>query len=362
MSRKGIARRKLSYSKSDEWISTAIPPDEFNLKATLKSGQAFRWVEVGSTAEFVGVIGERVWRIRQSNDNEPVSFHKSSLSEAELSAVGQIPEPLVSYFRLDMQLGPLIQHWLSRDPTLRQALITLPFDCSNRFRGIRLLRQDPVETIMAFITSANNNVPRITKLLLALSRRYGKALAQGIDCDSAIYSFPTLEALANPSTRDELRTLGFGYRANFIPAAAQQILAEGGVKRLLELRNASYEETKTFLRKLPGIGNKVADCICLSCMDKVDVVPVDVHIARAAMLRGIEVPKSRSLTERAYKCISEGLSHLWSPYAGWAQVIAFSLHLHGVGGTNSRKVRSLNPLTLPPPASYKKRRKPNRIT
>ncbi|VDL94846.1 unnamed protein product [Schistocephalus solidus] len=217
----------------------------------------FRWIELSSTGEFVGTISGRVWRVKQSNDNVPVCFHRSSLSDAELAAVGQIPEPLVNYFRLDVQLGPLMQSWLSRDPVLKQSLANLPLACFHRFHGIRLLRQDPVETIMAFITSANNNVPRITKLLLALSQRYGKALAQAADCDATVYSFPSLEALASPGNSDELRTLGFGYRANFIPAAAQQILAKGGVERLLELRNASYEETKTFLRKLPGIGNKV---------------------------------------------------------------------------------------------------------
>ncbi|VDD83319.1 unnamed protein product [Mesocestoides corti] len=233
---------------------------------------------------------------------------------------GELPAPLVSYFRLDVQLDGLFSTWLQRDHLMREFFSDASIEHISRFKGLRLLNQDPRETVFAFITSANNNVSRISKLLVALSEQYGKKM-QFAETKSA-YCFPTLETLARPDFEKQLRTIGFGYRAKFIPAVAQKLLEAGGDSALINLRKASYDECKAFLLKLPGVGNKVADCICLSCLDKVEVVPVDVHIARAAALRRIKVPTS--LSSASYRLISKHLSTLWGPYAGWAQVVSWS--------------------------------------
>ncbi|KAL5110417.1 N-glycosylase/DNA lyase [Taenia crassiceps] len=322
-----------------EWISTNIPPDAFNLRATLNSGQAFRWVEISKSLEFVGLIGDRVWRLRQTSVDTPVAFYGGCATVAELEMFftrGQLPLPLVSYFRLDTHLDDLLSTWLDQDHLLRKFFSSSRAQDINRFKGLRLLNQDPRETIFAFITSANNNIPRISKLLIALSARYGTKMWSHETV--SVYTFPTLEALARPAIEVDLRKIGFGYRAKFIPAVARKLIEVGGDLFLSKLRVSSYEECKRFLLDLPGIGNKVADCICLSCLDKVEVVPVDVHISRAAALRGVRPPAvcSSSLSSTAYRHISQGLSNLWHPFAGWAQVIVFSIHIHGQSSGTER--------------------------
>ncbi|VDL60657.1 unnamed protein product [Hymenolepis diminuta] len=315
----------ITISSEGEWISTNIPPDTFNLSSTLNSGQAFRWIEISETKEFVGVIGERVWRLQQLAPDVPVSFYGKCATTQELEnfrSNGQLPSPLVSYFRLDSHLDDFFHSWMDQDLLLRDFFLSsLSPEDRNRFKGLRLLNQDPRETIFAFITSANNNVSRISKLLMALSKRYGKELWS--NGPTSICSFPPLEPLTHASIESELREIGFGYRSKFIPKVAKGLITAGGDEFLKNLRDASYEECKSFLLQLPGVGNKVADCICLSCLNKVEVVPVDIHILRAAALRGIYPPtSSSSLTDSAYRHISQRLSQLWHPYAGWAQVVS----------------------------------------
>ncbi|VDK36958.1 unnamed protein product [Taenia asiatica] len=283
-----------------------------------------RWIKTPESLEFAGVIGDRVWRLRQASADTPVAFHGSCATVAELEMYrtrGQLPIPLVSYFRLDVRLDDLLSMWLNRDHLLRNFLSSCTQGI-NGFKGLRLLNQDPRETIFAFITSANNNIPRISKLLITLSACYGRKMWSHETV--SVYSFPTLEALARPGIEVDLRKIGFGYRAKFIPAVARKLIEAGGDLFLAKLRVSSYEECKAFLLNLPGIGNKVADCICLSSLDKVEVVPVDVHISRAAALRGVRPPTacSSSLSSTAYRCISHGLSDLWHPFAGWAQVVS----------------------------------------
>nr|CDS32233.1 N glycosylase:DNA lyase [Hymenolepis microstoma] len=323
--------RKLDKESGGEWISTNIRPETFNLKSTLNSGQAFRWVEISETQEFVGIIEGRVWRLQQLTPDVSVSFHGKCATFQELENFrlnGQLPSPLVSYFRLDSHFDDFFNSWINQDLLLREFFhSSLSSEDRNRFRGLRLLNQDPRETIFASITSANNNVSRISKLLRALSIRYGKELWSSGRV--SICSFPSLESLSHTRIESELREIGFGYRSKFIPGVASKLIAAGGDEFLKNLRNSSYEECKSFLLQLPGVGNKVADCICLSSLNKVEVVPVDIHILRAAVLRGIHPPtSSSSLTDRTYRHVSQRLSELWQPYAGWAQVIVFSIHLH----------------------------------
>ncbi|KAH8877627.1 N-glycosylase/DNA lyase [Schistosoma japonicum] len=142
-------------------------------------------------------------------------------------------------------------------------------------RGLRLLRQDPEETLFAFITSANNNITRITKLLRKLCIAYGNPLYLE-NGDVTNWTFPSLEILAQPGMHDNLKKIGF-------------------------------------------------DCICLCALDKVNVVPVDVHMRRAAHERGILESSNKNLTSKSYDIISKSLSDIWGNYAGWAQVASANI-------------------------------------
>lgn len=173
-----------------------------------------RWCE-NVPGEFTGVIDERVWRLRQVNPETPVELHRSCLTRNELSDIlnSRLPQSLLNYFRLDVSIDSLFTAWLEQDAVMRNFFSQLPKDAPvGQFRGLRLLRQNPREVVFAFITSANNNVARISRLLVSLSDKFGAKLP-----GARASEFPTIEALSKPGIEDELREMGFGYRAKYIP-------------------------------------------------------------------------------------------------------------------------------------------------
>ncbi|TPP65728.1 N-glycosylase/DNA lyase [Fasciola gigantica] len=310
---------------SDIWFPIHVNPREFNLRATLTSGQAFRWIYNAELNEWYGVINGTLWRLRQSDNSHSVEFHmlpnSSSLPRCH------DPPDLVNYFRLNVSLSTLLTQWRTNDRQFARPVKHSLVRLDRQTSGIRLLRQDPVETVFAFLTSANNNVTRIIQLLMRLSEAYGKPIHWPESPNIRHWQFPSLATLAQPGMEDKLRAMGFGYRSNYIPAAARWIQTNGGEQRLFQLRNVSTDEAREFLMKIPGIGNKVADCICLSALDKINVVPVDVHILRAAREREIPASACSSLTPKSYRDISKALTTLWGDWAGWAQAIDFSVRL-----------------------------------
>ncbi|KER23192.1 hypothetical protein T265_14692, partial [Opisthorchis viverrini] len=314
------------------WIPLKATPGSFNLRATLNSGQAFRWICNDKLDEWYGVVNGRLWRLKQSKASGPVYYYhyQTTANKSDVTNGTDQPEDLVDYFRLSIDLPSLITRWQSSDALFASYSSTKSesvnsLSCAEAY-GIRLLRQDPVEALFAFITSANNNVPRISRLLRDLCEMLGKP----VSCHGLKHwLFPSLEALAEPGLEEWLKKLGFGYRSKFIPAAARYVLQHGGVAYLHSLRSSSTADAREFLRRIPGVGNKVADCICLCSLDKVDVVPVDIHILRAAQERKLTgaADKTRSLTPRAYLDISFALSALWGNWAGWAQAIDFAARM-----------------------------------
>ena len=141
--------------------------------------------------------------------------------------------------------------------------------------GIRILRQDPWEMIITFILSQQNNISRIKGLIRSLCEQYGteKTTEKG----TVYYAFPEPEALAE-ATEEELRGMKLGYRSPYICKTAR-MAAEGKVD-LDRLYRAGAEEARRELMKFPGIGKKVADCICLFALHKMDSFPVDTHIKK----------------------------------------------------------------------------------
>ncbi|KAF6771290.1 hypothetical protein AHF37_09875 [Paragonimus kellicotti] len=196
------------------WVSLTVNPKEFNLRATLTSGQAFRWTFLDQLEEWNGVINGKLWRLKQTNPDQPVFYYRTD-STLECSSD---PEELTDYFRLSIRLPDLIRTWRSVDSHFANRLSTITEHRSIsslvEAHGIRLLRQEPVETLFAFITSANNNVPRITRLLHALCEAFGEPVCYG---GMKHWTFPKLHTLAQPGLEGELRKMGFGYRSRYIP-------------------------------------------------------------------------------------------------------------------------------------------------
>lgn len=226
---------------------------------------------------------------------------------------------LRDYFQLSVSLGELYEQWSRADPHFKQV--------SETFTGVRILRQDPRECLFSFICTSNNHISRISGMVQRLCERLGEPLCQ-LD-QTPYHQFPTLQALAAPGVEPLLRELGFGYRARFVTQSARQILEQQGPDWLESLRDVTFEEARSALCKLPGVGAKVADCVCLMSLDKAESVPVDTHvwqIARRDYASQLGAGH-KSLTDRVYHDIGDHFRKLWGPYAGWAHSVLFCADL-----------------------------------
>ncbi len=217
--------------------------NEFSLDQTLDCGQAFRWTKTGDNA-YKGYYIDTPLEI--SADGDSITFHNTS--EEDFLSIW------VPYFDLERSYGELKQKY-SADSTLRVA-------CEYS-GGIRLLRQDPWECLVSYIFSSNNNIPRIKGIISRLVDHYG--------------CFPTAEMLAS-ETPESLEFLRSGFRAKYVIDGAQRVLSgEVDLARCMEL---SYDEAKAELMKIKGVGPKVADCVLLYSLNKIDAWPIDVWIRR----------------------------------------------------------------------------------
>ena len=166
-------------------------------------------------------------------------------------------------------------------------------------RGLRVLRQDAWETVLSFILSANNNVGRIRALVAALSQRYGTPVETP---GGVAYAIPTAEQLSR-ATEAELRALGTGYRAPYLVETSQMIAA--GFE-LDALRNVPYEEAHQALVGLKGVGDKVADCICLFGLSHSCAFPVDIWVERLLIAWfGMEKQSRKAMAKQAMALLGE---------------------------------------------------------
>ena len=176
-------------------------------------------------------------------------------------------------------MAPLVRDYLRLADDLDSIYSSINVDeriggAIDRFRGLRLIRQDPWECLVSFICSSNSNIPRISTNVEDMSKSLGRAIACG---GGEMYAFPSPEALAEAGEAP-LRELGLGFRAKYVAAAAR-IVADGGID-LFTLREAPYEAALEALTALPGVGDKVANCVMLFSLDKLDAFPVDVWVDR----------------------------------------------------------------------------------
>ncbi len=275
-----------------------LPPrTPFNIDHTLTCGQAFRWTKVGAT--WMGVLDETAIQISQRG---PRLFVHTIPEDVEDTVV-------TTYFRLEDDL-PYITTTIQRDATVGGAL--------RRLQGLRLVRQDPWECLISFICATFANIPRIRSMIQRLCQRFGRKIPLE---DGPIYGFPRKEALASASIQ-ALLNCKLGYRARYVKQTAQRLVHSDD--SLEALRTATYTEARDALLCLPGVGEKVADCVLLFALEKLDAFPVDIRIRRILQThyRGhFKVPKleQRCLTPRLYRMFNEFGRQYFGRYAGYAQ-------------------------------------------
>lgn len=306
-----------------------ISKKELNLDITLRCGQAFRWKKIDSLGLWTGIINSTVFELKELSNGEIYfrAFKSSSSSSSSSSSVNlsslilieskeelkEKKDCLKDYFRLDICLESLMNHWSKSDDN---------FD-GVRFIGLRLMKQDPLECLFSFICSQNNNISRITKMIDSLCSNYGTFLGSRHSIN--FYSFPTLLQLKH-ATEKELRGFGFGYRAKYIVQTCKQLLEKEDENWIYSLKNVDYPTKKNELLKFYGIGRKVADCIALFSLDQFDIVPVDTHIWKIAK-KYIPSLKTKSLTDSSYQQIGDFFRKMFGPECGWAHTIMFANEL-----------------------------------
>lgn len=224
---------------------------ELSLEQTLFCGQCFRW-QKGENGFFFGTAHGVYLAARCENDRLCL------YSDFELSE-----EYWRRYFALDEDY-PAYHAALCKNEVLKKCVEYAP--------GIRVLHQDFFETLITFIISQNNNIPRITKITQSLCEQFGEKIT-----DTA-YGFPTAKRLCTLSP-EELAPIKSGFRAKYILDGARRV-ADGEVS-FSELCNADTPKAAEILKTIKGVGPKVADCVLLFSVGKKDAFPRDVWINRA---------------------------------------------------------------------------------
>lgn len=229
----------------------------FNLRDIFECGQCFRWnkEEDGS---YTGVFANNV--INVSKTTKGIYF--KGVCEKD------IVNTVIDYFDLDRDYNEIKRKLAKVDNNMKESI---------RYgEGIRILNQDLWETIISFIISANNNIPRIKGIIERLSKKYGKEIEYN---NKKYYTFPTAEELKDVSVQ-EYRKLGLGFRDIRLYETTKMILNKDvDISKLNEIKDTN--QVRDELLKLSGVGPKVADCILLfSTLKRFDVFPIDVWVRR----------------------------------------------------------------------------------
>lgn len=265
-----------------------IEDSHVNLSRIAKSGQMFRWKEIAGG-----------WQSNDGNDH----FDIVQLGETTFEVTSNQPESaFVSLFRLEQN------HKELKEELLRRGAEIEPF-LANR-EGLRMMRPHcRTEVLFSFLCSSCNHVDRITKMVWSLAG-YGDK------------GFPSIAQLVEVSEQ-QLRDQGFGYRGATIPKVAQILRANGGEQYLNDLAQGTYQDSRKELIALPGVGKKLADCICLYAFDFGESVPVDTHIWQ--VLTRLYFPDwvGTSLTDTKYETVARHLQDRFGELAGVAHQFLF---------------------------------------
>ncbi|MDP4120457.1 MAG: DNA-3-methyladenine glycosylase [Bacillota bacterium] len=232
--------------------------DELNLRETLDCGQSFRWTE-NADGTFSGVaFGQYVIASMENN-----TLIINSLKEN--NEVNEKNERLWAYyFDLNLNYGDIKENLSCIHPIMKNAAEFAP--------GIRILNQEPWEALCSFIISQNNNIKRIKGIVNRFCTNFGDDLGENL------YSFPTAKKISALSESD-LSVLGAGYRSEYLIDAAQKTVT--GELNLKEIKAMPIAEARQELQKVKGIGPKVADCVLLYGMHRLECFPMDVWMKRA---------------------------------------------------------------------------------
>ena len=261
---------------------------EINIDDTINSGQVFLWKKIDS--KWYGVDGKKILILKDKLDVKSKNIH--------------------NFFRFDDDFQG-IKKQLSKDKVMKKAI--------NNFPGMRILRQDPFQCYISFIVSSNSNIPNIQTRLQKLSQKFGE---KKIVDKNEFFLFPEPEKLANASI-NEIAKCGLGYRTKYVKKAA--IAVNKGTIDFPSLKKQDYQEARESLCQVFGIGKKVADCILLFSLDKLEAVPLDrwvLRILQKYYSKEFQI-STKTITEKTYDELHNKIVEHFGEYAGYGQQFLF---------------------------------------
>ena len=261
---------------------------EIDIDDTINSGQVFLWKKIDS--KWYGVDGKKILILKDKLDVKSKNIH--------------------NFFRFDDDFQG-IKKQLSKDKVMKKAI--------NNFPGMRILRQDPFQCYISFIVSSNSNIPNIQTRLQKLSQKFGE---KKIVDKNEFFLFPEPEKLANASI-NEIAKCGLGYRTKYVKKAA--IAVNKGMIDFPSLKKQDYQEARDSLCQVFGIGKKVADCILLFSLDKLEAVPLDrwvLRILQKYYSKEFQI-STKTITEKTYDELHYKIVDHFGEYAGYGQQFLF---------------------------------------
>ena len=261
---------------------------EINIDDTINSGQVFLWKKIDS--KWYGINGKNILILKDELDIKSKEVQK--------------------FFRFDDDFQE-IKKQLSKDKVMKKAI--------GNFPGMRILRQDPFQCYISFIVSSNSNIPNIQTRLQKLSQKFGEKKIIG---KNEFFLFPKPEKLANASIND-IAKCGLGYRTKYVKKAA--IAVSKGIIDFPSLKKQDYQEARDDLCQVFGIGKKVADCIMLFSLDKLEAVPLDrwvLRILEKYYSKEFQI-STKTITEKTYDELHNKIVDHFGEYAGYGQQFLF---------------------------------------
>jgi len=284
-----------------------FPVQDYDLDATLNSGQVFRWREYGES--WCGVIGSR-WVRLCANDRSIYAETANPVSDWSW---------LTRYLQLELNIGSVLATFPVDEPM--QA-------ATAACRGLRLLRQDPWECLASFILSSSKQIVQIQQIVSLLCERYGERISV-LPGYRPAHAFPSATRLGQ-LTETDLRGCKMGFRAAYLLETAHALAA--GLFDLARLDSLSVDDARAELMRLPGVGRKIADCVLLFAYGFQSAFPVDVWVMRA--LRQLYFTGRSVSPKRLHRFAAEH----FGPNAGYAQQYLF--HYMRTGDVQRTKAKA----------------------
>ena len=263
-----------------------------NVENSINSGQVFLWKKNGDYWD--GVNGQDILRI---DKNGIIKSYQNLKTD---------------FFRKNDKLDDIIKS-ISKDKTVKKAV--------KKYLGLRILKQDPFQCLISFIISSNSNIQKIKTSLENISKKFGTKIEFE---NQEFFLFPKPRELSKASI-NEIRSCGVGYRAKFIKDAANMIFSKE--IDFESLKKSKYFETKKSICSIPGVGNKVADCVMLFSLNKLESFPLDrwmIRILEKYYLNEFHL-ETKTITEKQYDILHEKIVNHFGPYAGYAQQFLFKM-------------------------------------